>query len=117
MSAQMTARQIADWPGAVERLQKSAEYNHLPTDPASWNISFAEESRPGRGHAINATYLDGEVFAQILMDVYGYPTVSIAILDWVHADSNEECECAPCVAERADEAEAEAVAEGGASDG
>jgi hypothetical protein len=36
------------------------------------------------------------------MDVYGYPNVSIARLDWVHADSDEECACEPCEEEHAE---------------
>lgn len=100
MSA-LTDRQAKAWPEAVARLRE--HYSALPQDIASWNVHYFEETRPGRGHAINAEYLDGEVFAQILMDVYGYPNVSIATLDWVHADSNEECACQPCEAERAAE--------------
>jgi hypothetical protein len=62
----------------------------------SWNLHWAEEVRPGRGHFLNATYVDGEHFAQVLMDVYGSPTVSVAELNWVHADSDEEMECRTC---------------------
>ncbi len=89
----MTARQAAAWPEAIERLRKHGQYDSIPADIRSWDVLWSEESRPGRGHALNATYVDGEVFAQVLMDVYGYPNVSIATLDWVHADSNEECDC------------------------
>lgn len=97
MSA-LTARQEAAWPKAIARLRalgaEVAESVH------SWDVIYSEETRPGRGHHINATYVDGEIFAQILMDVYGYPNVSFAELDWIHADSNEECACEPCEAER-----------------
>lgn len=61
-----------------------------------WNLHWSEEVRPGRGHFLNATYVDGEHFAQVLMDVYGCPTISVAQLDWIHADSDEEMECETC---------------------
>lgn len=88
----MTERQRKAWPEAIANLRKTGAVG-LPDDPRSWTIHYAEETRPGRGRFIDATYVDGEVFAQILMDVYGYPNVSWASLDWVHADSNEECDC------------------------
>ena len=73
--AEMTARQAAAWPEAVARVRKHAGYDAIPDDMGSWDVAYSEETRPGRGHAINAT----------------------------HADSNEECDCEPCVAEREDE--------------
>lgn len=100
-SARMTERQRMAWPEAVARLRE-----HYPVPESinnGWTVHYAEENRPGRGHFIDATLLDGEVFAQVLMDVYGYPNVSIATLDWLHADSNEECECEPCERARAAE--------------
>lgn len=63
----------------------------------NWNLHWSPETRPGRGHYLNATYCDGEHFAQVLMDVYGYPSISVAALDWIHADSDEELECETCV--------------------
>lgn len=99
----MTARQAAAWPEAVKRARKHAAYSHIPEDVRSWSCDWADETRPGRGHHLNATYLDGDVFVQVLMDVYGYPTVSVAALDWIHADSDEECACDPCIEERATE--------------
>ena len=102
MAEEMTARQRKAWPEAVARLKATGAY--VPNDVRSWTVHYAEETRPGRGHFIDATYLDGEVFAQVLMDVYGYPNVSWARLDWIHADSNEECGCDPCEAEREAEA-------------
>lgn len=102
MSAEkMTERQEKAWPEAIARLAHCGAL--LPADIGKWAVDWSEEIRPGRGHSMNAIYVDGEVFAQVLMDVYGYPHISFATLDWVHADSNEECDCEPCKAERSEE--------------
>jgi hypothetical protein len=93
----LTDRQQAAWPEAIARLRASGA--EVPADIRTWSVHYADEVRPGRGHYVNATYLDGETFAQVLMDVYGYPDVSWAALDWVHADANEECRCEMCAAE------------------
>lgn len=98
---ELTVRQAAAWPDAIKRL--TATGARVPADISNWDVHYAAEVRPGRGHYVNATFLDGEVFAQVLMDVYGYPDVSWAQLDWVHADANEECGCGPCEAERAED--------------
>lgn len=94
-----TERQVEGWYAAVEELQR---YTYVTSNPAhsTWTIIFDEEVRPGRGRAINAIWCDGEHFAQITMDVYGYPTVSIATLDWVHNSADEECPCPVCTKER-----------------
>lgn len=95
----MTERQKAGWTEAITRLRASGA--EVPSEsPRCWTLDFADEVRPGRGHHLNAIYNDGEIFAQILMDVYGYPSTSWARFEWEHADSNEECECDFCVAER-----------------
>lgn len=98
----MTRDQARDWPGAVATINAALadSYGSVPEHPGYWKIDWAEEIRPGRGHQINARFLDGEVFAQIIMDVYGHPSHSVAQLDWIHASSDEECECAPCTSER-----------------
>ena len=87
-----TERQTKAWREDVAPILERHGIAGLP----NWNLHWYEETRPGRGHYLNATYLDGEHFAQVLMDVYGYPTVSVAVLDWVHADSDEELECETC---------------------
>lgn len=94
----LTEKQAAAWPEAIAKLR--TYYDSIPENLRSWDVAYSEENRPGRGHFINATYVDGEVFAQILMDVYGYPNVSLAFFSWVHADSNEECDCEPCIAQQ-----------------
>lgn len=92
MKPEMTERQAAAWPGAVAELNRCAEVD-LPTEPYSWSIAWGEETRPGRGHYMDARYNDGEHFAQITMDVYGSPRVSIAELTWLHASEDDECPC------------------------
>lgn len=98
----LTERQQKAWPEATARLKATGAY--VPDRLADWTVHYSEETRPGRGHAINAEFMDGEVYAQVLMDVYGYPNVSWAQLDWIHADSNEECDCETCEKERRIEA-------------
>lgn len=101
-TAALTERQAKAWPEAIARLAACGAT--VPADLRSRTVHYSEETRPGRGHAINAEYFDGEVYAQVLMDVYGYPNVSFAALDWIHADSDEECSCGPCEREREAEA-------------
>lgn len=101
---ELTERQAKAWPDAIRRIEETLELQgSVPKDINGWAVHYSEETRPGRGHFVNATYVDGEVFAQVLMDVYGYPNVSVAVLTWIHSDSNEECDCGVCEAERATE--------------
>ena len=95
-----TERQAAAWPEAVARVNLHDAY--APEDPTAygWTLNWHEEIRPGRGHYLDAQFNDGEHFAQITMDVYGSPVVSVATLDWLHSDGNEDCDCDPCQAER-----------------
>lgn len=88
-----TDRQATAWRDDVVPV---LSHHGIPKDPANWSIHWHEETRKGRGHYVNATFLDGEHFAQVLMDVYGYPSISVAALDWIHADSDEELECETC---------------------
>lgn len=96
-----TERQAAAWPEAIQRARKCGA--DVTEGGYYWTFDLAEEVRPGRGHFVDATWLDGEHFVQIRMDVYGGPSVSVAALDWIHSDSSEECECDLCVAERAED--------------
>ena len=89
---EMTGRQAAEWAGAVADLNRWGEVN-LPDTLHSWDVEWGEESRPGCGHYMNARYNDGEHFAQIVMDVYGSPSGSVAELSWLHASEHEECRC------------------------
>lgn len=94
----LTVRQIAAWPEAIASLQASGA--PVPEGIHRWSVAYHDETRPGRGHFIDATYVDGEQFAQIQMDVYGQPVTSFAYLTWVHSSADEECDCEPCEAER-----------------
>lgn len=101
-TTQMTARQLAAWPEAIAEIQRYVETSTVPTSPNhhEWKIVFDQESRPGRGHLIDATWCDGEYLAHIRMDVYGYPSVSVAEVSWLHSSSYEECGCSYCERER-----------------
>lgn len=105
--SKMTDRQAAEWPRHIERAQKLGA--NVTADHGYWSMDYAEETRPGRGHYLNAQWNDGEHFVQIVMDVYGYGNLSVAELSWIHGDSDEECECELCAAENA-EIEAESPA-------
>jgi hypothetical protein len=56
----LTERQAAAWPEAIARLRRHGD---VPESIRKWSVTYAEETRPGRGHFIDATYVDGEVFA------------------------------------------------------
>ena len=101
----MTERQAAAWPSAVAEAQRYVETSTIPADldRYAWRVTWAEETRPGRGQALDATWCDGEYLVQILMDVYGYPAVSGAETRWLHNSSYEECECGYCEEERGGE--------------
>lgn len=95
---ELTDRQEVAWPKAIADLRRLHRY--LPEDLNSWDVKWYEETRPGRGHEISATYNDGEYFAQITMGVYGDPSTSIAQLDWLHTPG-DDCDCG-CNDEEAD---------------
>ena len=90
--AEMTERQARAWGDAVAEVNKRGGA-HLPEAFESWDVQWRDESRPGRGQYLSATVCDGEHFAQIMMDVYGYPLVSVAEVRWIHSSSDEQCEC------------------------
>jgi hypothetical protein len=70
-----------------------------------WVVEWADEIRPGRGHSFNGIWSDGEHVVQVLMDVYGYPSVGIGAVEWLHNSSDDECSCDRCVADRAEDDE------------
>lgn len=94
----LTESQLRDWPDAVAEAQRYVHTSTIPANPDhyDWDITYAEETRLGRGHSISALWLDGEYLVQIRMDVYGYPNVSVAETRWVHSSYVEECDCLPC---------------------
>ncbi len=91
-----TERQAAAWPEAVAEVQRYVDTSTVTSDLHGWTVSWEPESSPGRGHLFDAFWCDGEYMAQVRMDVYGYPSVSVAEVTWVHSSSNEECDCEPC---------------------
>lgn len=104
--AGFTARQADAWPRAIDRIRRHA--GGVADDPASyyWTLTWHDESRPGRGSFLDAIWTDGEHLAQITMDVYGYPVVSVAAVEWLHSDGDEACACDFCQDERRAEDEA-----------
>ncbi len=103
--AGLTERQAAAWPGAVAEAQRYVPCSTIPVDidHYEWRVTWADETRPGRGRMIDATWCDGEYLVQVRMDVYGYPSVSVAETRWLHSGSYEECDCTWCEREREDE--------------
>lgn len=104
--SKMTERQRKAWDEDV--LPQLREQDVPSPEVASnWMMfEYEDETSPGRGHTLNAVYNDGETFAQVRMDVYGFPSISVAELYWYHNSSDEECLCQPCVKMREqDEAE------------
>ncbi|RRJ85923.1 hypothetical protein EG850_11090 [Gulosibacter macacae] len=102
---EFTERQAAAWPEAIAEARRYVETSTIPLDidHYAWQVTWAEESRPGRGHGFSATWCDGEYLVQVHMDVYGYPSVSVAETTWLHSSSYEECECSWCERYREDE--------------
>lgn len=106
MSPQFTERQAKAWSEAVAEIQRyvtstvSADIDHY-----DWTVSWKDETRPGRGHGFVGLWCDGEHLAQVVMDVYGYPSVAVAEVTWLHNSEADECDCDPCTAERAENGE------------
>lgn len=103
MFSKFTERQRRHWDDAIQRLRDTGAEVRWEPSHHNWTIKFHDELRPGRGHYIDAIFIDGEILARIMMDVYGYPKTSWAHLDWQHADVFEECDCDCCVNEREDD--------------
>ena len=94
---ELTEKQAKAWEEDVTpRLERHGISSNLRSH--YWHVQWGEEARPGRGHYFDGYFIDGEHFVQVMMDVYGYPSVSIATLDWIHADSDEGLVCETCKA-------------------
>lgn len=91
MSA-FTAAQARDWPAAVAEAQQYVD-STIPTDISAWKLSWDDETRPGRGHAFDAVWFDGEHVVRISGDVYGCPDVYVAGLTRLHHSADEDCGC------------------------
>lgn len=100
---QFTERQARGWLDAIADINAQGVEPSENPDGYGWLLEFAEEIRPGRGHDLNAVWTDGEHYVQIMVDVYGSWSASVAEMSWLHASSDESCGCDRCVAERTSE--------------
>jgi hypothetical protein len=62
-----------------------------------WLTTYRDETRPGRGHDMDTVLCTGDHFVQITLDPYGSGSLSVAAIDWIHSDSDDECDCDECV--------------------
>lgn len=98
--AEFTDRQAKAWTEAVAEAQKYVP-SEIPLELHAWTVDWQEETRPGRGHAFDGVWTNGEHFVQIRMDVYGDPSVSVAELEWLHSSAYEDgCPCGHTEADR-----------------
>jgi len=82
---------------ALERVVRQAqEHFNVEMRVEDFNIHYEEESRPGRGHQIRADYINADHAVSVYMDVYGYPSWSVANVDFLHNSGDEECDCTLC---------------------
>lgn len=88
------SQQVVGWQQAVADLIERGA--HVPAHAGEWQISYSDEAGQGGEHHIDATFVDGEVLAQIVVDVYGHFQVSFADITWIHVDADEECWCVRC---------------------
>jgi len=95
----LTAKQAA----ALQRVVRDAQ-EHFDVQirgVEDFNIHYEEEFRPGRGHQIRADYIDADHAVSVYMDVYGYPSWSVANVDFIHNSGDEECDCTLCAEDAA----------------
>lgn len=99
---ELTPRQAAAMPEVVARAARHDV--EVPTDIHRWDrVEWQDESRPGRGHVVNALHFyDSTYFVQLIMDVYGYPSISVCSFDPIHSDGHGDCQCDPCAEDRAE---------------
>jgi hypothetical protein len=100
---QPTEKQRLSLAAMVTRARDKHGVESLPawSDHHPWWITkFRDEIRPGRGHDMDATVTTGDHFVQIVLDPYGSGTLSVAELDWIHSDADDECACDECERER-----------------
>lgn len=102
---EFTERQAKAWPEAIAEAQQYVTSGTISDDPDNyyWLVNWQDETRPGRGHHFNGTWIDGEYLVQIIMDVYGYPLVSVCEVTLLHNSESDECDCEPCIEERAED--------------
>lgn len=93
LTEQQEAR-LERWLEELQPFLAAPVYRHR----LAWIV--APESRPGRGHDVQAHYLDGELFACLGMDVYGHGWDAYGTVVVAHNSADEECSCEGCEAER-----------------
>ena len=100
--SEFTERQAAAWPEAIAEAQRYVLTSTITSDIASpwWTITWDDEVRPGRGQRFSGMWTDGEYLVHVRMDVYGYPDVAVAALEWLHSSSDEECACEYCIEQK-----------------
>jgi len=81
----LTTKQQAALNKAEERAEAITE-----SSLGLWDISFRDETRPGRGHDITAWYADGEHLVVQYLDPYGSGPLVVSSLDLIHNDDDEE---------------------------
>jgi hypothetical protein len=97
---ELTEKQKAALPNLIA---EAAAHGLVIPGPWSFDVTFREESRPGRGHDVSLMYCDGDMIATGTVDVYGNGAgLGIGNVEWIH-DLSEECECGPCQRERSDD--------------
>ncbi|WP_251153743.1 hypothetical protein [Cellulosimicrobium sp. Marseille-Q4280] len=99
---------------AISRDLTIARHEFSVDAPHSWwgpgmALHLAEESRPGRGHDITWSYVDGDHAVTGHVDVYGHGGFSVATVDFVHSDDFEDCDCRRCTRARRVEEAADAA--------
>lgn len=102
MSIQMpelTEKQAKAMPEIVaEALRHEAE---VPEDIDRWDyVTWQDEIRPGRGHFVSAIHFSDSRMTQVLMDVYGYPNISVSYVEPIHNSADDECSCDQCEEDR-----------------
>lgn len=98
----MTEQQAHYWACVLAEAEAHVGYP-VDTSPYYWFMEWAEEVRPGRGHDLNAMWVDADYYIQVLMNVYGHYSIVVAGLNVIHNSSDEECPCLECEKERDDE--------------
>lgn len=67
--------------------------------------SLKDETRPGRGHDLEAIAHNEDHMAWISLDVYGNGNEGYSVLLPVHNSASETCPCDDCVLERLENAD------------
>lgn len=77
---------------AIAEAQRYVTTSNIPTDVNhyEWRASIRVTRR---GQTVDATWCDGEYFVQIIVDTTNTPLVSVAELNWIHNNSDEQCDC------------------------